>query len=316
LKTKKFIIQNPASSQSGAVLVLVLVCLLALTGVVLAMLDHTFHEAREPVFLSKEYQAGLMAEAGLEVAKEMLLEDEDDLSDTPRDPWAEPWVDAEHGLKIVITPCNALLDLNTLKPEEADNRAQNATRIMLNNKGLAPENLESLLDWLDADGNKRLHGAERSAYILALKEYTPRNGPLNRPEEALLVLEWETVDPAWLAERFTVWGDSEINLNFASEELITAFLPELEDYFVPIKSFRELNGFTSISELDDIIGVDLRNEIDEYVTISSNYFMVVVEAKAASWVEQRRYVVKRDLGDPQDPISVVSSDVLKSAPLF
>jgi len=305
-----------SSSQNGAVLVLVLVSLLALTGVVLAVLDQAFHEAREPLFLSKEYQAGLAAEAGLEVAKKMLLEDENDLADTPLDPWADPWVDKEHGLKIVITPCNAFLNLNALNPQKADSRAQNATRVMLNNKGLAPENLESLLDWLDPDKNKRLHGAEASAYVLALKDYTPRNGSLNRPEEALLALGWESVEPAWFDERFTAWGAGVINLNFASEELIEAFLPELEDYLTQIQNFREDEGFTSISELDDIIGVDLRNEIDEHVTVSSNYFRVLIEAKAASWMEQRRYVLKRDLNKTENSISVVSADVLKSVPLF
>ncbi|MDY7000883.1 MAG: type II secretion system protein GspK [Thermodesulfobacteriota bacterium] len=295
---------------------LVLVCLLALTGVVLAVLDQAFYEAREPVFLSKECQAGLLAVAGLAMAKKMLLEDGDDLADTPLNSWAKPWEDEKHGLKIVITPCNAFLNLNNLNPGKTDNRVQNATRVMLNNKGLAPENLESLLDWLDPDKNKRLHGAEDSAYILALKDYTPRNKSLTRPEEALLALGWETVDPVWFGERFTVWGEGGVNLNFASEELIKAFLPELENYFTPIQNLRQDKGFTSISELDDIIGVDLRNKIDEYVTVSSKYFRVIIEVKAASWMEQRRYVVRRDMNDEKNPISVVSGDVLRSATLF
>lgn len=96
--------------RQGVVLVLVLIFLLSLSGLVMATLTTSSRGALETSSLPPEYQAGLLAESALAMAKEILLQDIDPTSDTPQEPWARPY--QTPGLTFRIVPANAFLDLN------------------------------------------------------------------------------------------------------------------------------------------------------------------------------------------------------------
>lgn len=98
----------------GVVLVMVLVLLLALTGLVLSSLSSSSKGALETASLLPEYQADILAESALPMAINMLGQDMDPTSDTLQEPWAKPY--RSDNLTILITPANAYLPVNAIGP--------------------------------------------------------------------------------------------------------------------------------------------------------------------------------------------------------
>lgn len=87
---------------------------------------------------------------------------------------------------------------------------------------------DALKDWVDADGNASLNGAEKREYEKLGFEGMPYNRPFKEVEEMLLVRGMEIVDaerPDW-REWFTVFGDGRVDVNDARPELI-ALLADL-----------------------------------------------------------------------------------------
>ncbi|NJB68649.1 type II secretory pathway component PulK [Desulfobaculum xiamenense] len=316
--------KHPAPcGQRGAVLVLVLICMLALAAFVLGALDNAFRQAREPALLTKEYRTDMLAAAGLTAAIEWLGHDDVSGADTPLDDWASTWTGP--GLTVRITPCNARLNLNwalmgenaTIAGEEAlaaSARVKRAIETLTNDAKLPDFAMDNLLDWMDADTTaERLHGGEKSAYSSTGKPYTPRNALLPRPEEMLLVRGFENADVRWLRDNFTVWGEKDpaININFAPASVMKAFLPELESVIPNLVAYRQRTGILSPSDLmNDDIGLS-REEflaIDQYVTVGSGTFQVDIEAELEGWYQHMRCIV----GRTNTRVTLISADLLEN----
>lgn len=300
---------RPADShapQRGAVLILVLVCMLAVASLVLGALDQSFRQAREPALLAKEYRADMLAEAGLAAAVQRI-QNRDTLpgADGPLDDWAETWTGP--GMTVHIIPCNAYIDLGWLLPgetkaeqqttTEASKRTQRAVEELLRDAKLPITAAQYLMDWMDKDTDReRLHGSEKSAYSSTGKDYFPRNDALPRPEEALLVREWDDATPEWVREHFTLWGEDEaaLNLNFAPEDVIRAFLPELEPYVPSLLHYREKFGLRTPADLmHGDIGVpqEVFLEVDQYVTVSAGTYRVIIDVDRQGWHQRVRCIV-------------------------
>ena len=87
---------------------------------------------------------------------------------------------------------------------------------------------DALKDWVDADTNVSLNGAEKRDYEKLGFEGMPFNRPFKEVEEMLLVRGMEIVNierPDW-REWFTVFGDGRVDVNDARPELI-ALLADL-----------------------------------------------------------------------------------------
>lgn len=294
---------------------LVLVTLLALTPPVFSLLDASFYHTREPSLLANEYQAGVLAAAGVNLALNLLRKDEDSLSDTPGEPWCggRPGLKGQplpvwnsRGLTVTVIPCNAHLNLNAVlcgkepapgKPNEPRRRMEKALASIFLKYELPPALIPALQDWIDPDGSERLPGAEGFAYSAAGKGYVPSNAALVRPEEALLVAGWGKINPDWLRARFTAWGDSEprLNINFAPVEVLEALVPELVPYRAPIVAFRDSQGFKDVSQIVTVTGMDEETyaKVTPYLTVLSDHFQVLVRAEVGSWVEVRRFIAER-----------------------
>jgi general secretion pathway protein K len=83
---------------------------------------------------------------------------------------------------------------------------------------------DALGDWVDADDNAALNGAEKEEYEEAGRINQPFNRPFYNLSEMRLVrgMEFvESVKPDW-REWFTVWSGGALDLNEASAELIAA----------------------------------------------------------------------------------------------
>jgi general secretion pathway protein K len=304
-------LRHPAKrgAEGGAVLVLVLVCLLAMVSVVVAMLDKGLEHALEPARLAEEERAGVLAAGGLDVALGLLARDEDSYADTPLEPWAAtgdaPVID-QQGLSVRILPANSRLDLNhalfgpeptPLDPNTTRSRVLAAIGRLLEAADMDPQAAAALQDWIDEDANERLPGAEGFAYDARAAGYAPRNAPLPTAEELLLVEGFTAVEPEWVRERFTVFagGEPKLNLNFAPVEVLEALLPELAPYREQIRAFLAGAGFEHVSQLlvATHMPEELYAELVPFLTVTSEAYEVLVEARSGDWLERRRYVVRR-----------------------
>lgn len=317
-------------ARKGAALIVVLATLLALVPSVYTLLDTSFMHAREPALLADESRAGFLAQSGLDVALNLLRQDQDPLADTPLEPWSggRPGLEGRplpawdsRGLTVSIIPCNAYLNLNavlvgreptTERPNPLRERMETAVDTLLLLRKKSHDLVLALQDWIDEDNQQRLPGAEGMAYVARNRGYVPRNAFLARTEEALLVDGWESLNSDWLRARFTAWGEREprLNINFAPVAVLEALVPELVPYRTAVVAFRDSQGFQDVSQLLTATGMDEDTyaKVTPHLTVRSDQFQVLVRAQVGSWVEVRRYVIDRGIstGTPK----VMCADVL------
>jgi general secretion pathway protein K len=296
------------------VLLLALVCLLALSGIAVLASKRASQESLDARYLAAEYQADLLAESLLDRARELILEDADTLADTPADPWAQGF--EGEGYKVVIEPCNARLNLNRILEDE---RSEDALRRLLESEEVPPDNVEYLKDWIDADLIGRIPGAEDSAYDKVSPVYRPRNDLLESPEEALLVHGLGEISADWLRGKCTIWSTSLININFVSEEVFEAYVPELDGRFGRIEAWRRSKGFQNKGEfteaLPELEGDDaLLKLMTDSFAVNSGFFRVSIEIQLPFVYEKRRYIVERNAFLADRPPEVLRGDVTAVLP--
>ena len=89
---------------------------------------------------------------------------------------------------------------------------------------LRDEAIDGLVDWVDADDFRSLHGAERGEYEAAGRPGFPANRPFLNIREMEAVLGMEGVLAAHEDWRslFTVWHNGKINLQYAAQPVLEA----------------------------------------------------------------------------------------------
>lgn len=86
--------------------------------------------------------------------------------------------------------------------------------------------IDSLRDWTDPDDLHRPSGAEKEYYESLDEPYIPKNGPLNVPEELLLIREFKkdyfhgSEDRKGIKDLITTFGSGRININTVSKEVM------------------------------------------------------------------------------------------------
>lgn len=155
-----------------------------------------------------------LAQMGLEIGRHPALPQHDPLLS---------YMSPEGGTyQVTIVAEEARLNINVL--------LQNDDKVLLPRLfaawGLKPEVStalrDALKDWVDADENVSLNGAEKRDYEKAGLEGMPFNRPFKEIEEMLMVRGMAGLNiarPDW-REWFTVYGDGRVDVNDARPELI------------------------------------------------------------------------------------------------
>jgi general secretion pathway protein K len=193
-----------------------------------AMLDQT-------MLVASRAQADMYARAGLDWARGTLLEDSGPSGayDALDERWAQP---------IVGIPIERAVVAGALADEQGKfninnlvNGTQKSTPDMLAfgrllaSQGLAPELADAVLDWIDADGDlASTAGAEDPYYLSLKKPYRAANQPMVQVEELYRVRGFDAAAVAKLRPLVTALpGRTALNVNTASEAVLTAMLPDL-----------------------------------------------------------------------------------------
>ncbi len=304
----------------GAALVMVLASLLALSVIILGVSEKTAHQSRDASLLLLEYRASLLARTGFEIGVD-LLRNLPDKHDDPS-PAALDAVWQEKNLSISIFPCAARINLNHLgqtRPEKE--RIRNALLELFDKEDLSSDAMDFLLHWtgnLEHDQPSSSYRAIQAFYALGSYEYSSPGRVLSRPEELILVPGFEDVSLEWIRNNFTVWGDQTvIDINFAPRSVALALLPELEPYWDSIEALRQSRTISHPNELLMDTGLDIvtYSTVLPYLTLEPDLFEIVIEVRIGSWYEKHRYIVQRNMIDPQQVPGLLARDVLEARPL-
>lgn len=283
------------NSKRGVVLVVVLVIFMALSSVTLATIDISSRGAVEAARVRSEYEAHFMAEEALNLVYKMLEDDEEYYSDTPREKWALPW--EGDGIRITITPCNARINLNLISQEQSKKLVVQILDALFPGGTNSQKLLGSLANWMGVDsGNKKLKKLDDFYYATQFPSYAAPEATLDTPEEVLLINGWSGFNRDWIDENFTVWGeDDKLNINFASENVLSAYFPKLADRMESIRHWRSTRGFTDISQLISVAGIqsdsNLYQDVVKRLTVRSDYYEAIVAATAQGCTVVKRYII-------------------------
>lgn len=209
-----------ASLQNGSALIVVF-WMIAILGMVMfagakaLQADSQYTRMMRGRIFAKRY-----AEMGLEVARHPVMREDDPLLHFNADDGG--------GYNVKLVAEEARLNANHL--------IQTGDKVLLRRlftswgfkEQFVSALCDALKDWVDADANVSLNGAEKRDYEKMGFEGMPFNRPFKEVEEMLLVRGMEIVNierPDW-REWFTVFGDGRVDVNDARPELI-ALLADL-----------------------------------------------------------------------------------------
>ncbi|MFW6388285.1 MAG: hypothetical protein ACOCY9_00125 [Desulfohalobiaceae bacterium] len=301
----------------GAALILVLAVLLAVSGLSLRATELTTRTSEAASRLILEYQAGIKAETGLQISLDILAQNEQGQDILPVQAQDMSWQD--RGLQVNITPCSAKLNINALLGKSSDSsRMQQALQDILDNQGLPRADLDHLLYWIGAlDSAPADFAASNAQQTTAWSglDFTAPGRDLQRPEELLLIPGFEQLPQEWVREQFTVWGQpGRINLNYASQEVALALLPELEPYWDRITSMRQDTGLTHPNQLLTEIGLDMTTyqQILGFLSWQPTHFEIHIESQVGSWYKKYRYIVQKEPINTDSGPQVLVKDILHS----
>lgn len=303
---------------TGAVLVLVLVTLLLLSTVVLHVTQKAVTVAEDHIFLAQSAQAALQAEAARGLAADLLAAAGTGAGRQGAALTGNVWEQGE--MRITFVPVNARLNLNALQrtADRAPQRQPLEQAVVLLLAEAAPQaSVQDILNWISP---KREDSAFSRSDTNARYEhvvYKPRKGPLERPEELLLVHGLGALDPAWVREHFTVWGEDErVNLNAAPRSIVLALAPELEAYWPVIERHRREQGFVRPDQLltEARLPLDVYQRVLPRITLDAEVFEAQVEIRLPAWYELHRLILEREPLSLGGPVQILAADVLEARP--
>jgi general secretion pathway protein K len=287
--------------QAGFVIVVVLCMVMLMTVLLLIFNSRCRADLLSAAGFRKSQQALSCAQAGLNIAIAGLMSD----SDLPRLLGRTHYFDVdEAGCAVTIIDESAKLNVNLLKHEHGDldrpkvdhllrlidvlNRSRSAhPRIRY---GLVP----AVIDWIDKDDevtslpfvNHGNTGAESFHYSRLATPYRCKNASLEAADELLLVkgITPEVFDR--MSDHVTVYGQGQININCATEEVIESLAEEMDSALARmLVAKRKAKPFESIAEIRDAPGMtqSLFNKIRGSISVgpagTEQYYNIVAEGK-------------------------------------
>jgi general secretion pathway protein K len=190
--------------ERGSALVITLLIITTLVGLTVAFSEESHIELSLAGYSRDSLRAHMAALAGCEGALALIHQDEDRGVDSLGEEWAR--FDSHPFLKELpenaavsgeIIDENSKFNLNALinpAGEIDEKRSARLERLFIL-LGLHEEQVSPLLDWLDEDDEKRLHGAENDYYRNLPDPYDCLNGPFLTVGQISLVKGMSEISP-------------------------------------------------------------------------------------------------------------------------
>lgn len=297
-------------NNKGIILIFVLIIISFAVGVVLTINKNSTDKYENSMEIYFQNQASIYAITAVKAISKVLKED-DNGYDSMDDDWANipPFPVQDGYISVHIEPLNAKININNIeytikkkkkssKKEEVKirKRFENAIETILedtlaNRQEEESSNMEIpklgiLKDWIDKDHKLTDDGDEQGLfYENNDKTYTIKNNMLESIYELKYIKGFKKVYKE-VKNYFTVLSeDKKININFASGEVIKAFLPEIDTFSDDIISYRKDNPFKDVSQIREV-GIDdvTYLKILPFISVTSSLFkikiLVVINSKS------------------------------------
>lgn len=214
-----------------------------------------------------------MAETGIEIGRHPSI--------LPGDPLLHHDNGGGMGYDVEIVAEEARLNINVLLQRNDTVLLQRVFRAW----GLTPELssalVDGLKDWVDADDNTSLNGAEERDYQRLGLDGMPFNRPFAQVDDMLLVRGMELLEqirPDW-REWFTVFGDGLIDVNDARPELISILAEVPMERIGPLLTLRA--GPDGIRHTRDDVRL---TSVQQFAQLLGIFQPLVVE-RLSGWVQ-------------------------------
>ncbi len=308
-----------ARDKKGVVLILVLaVCALFYILIFNFKTDQGMDRALAYNFKGS-IQTQYLGSAGVEAAMSILAEDDNEY-DADDEDWAkfsQFMMVASGSLEDMIIEGNitdecSKLDINSLVELSGDKYVKNELRAAQLQKlmvevlkiDILPQEAEDLInnicDWIDMDNERQESGGAEDEYYQSQDEpYDCKDGPMDSPEEILLVKgmkkEWfyGTEDYKGIGQFVTAgtgpMGKGVVNVNTASKEVLESLAPGIDEDMVeriincrPFKKIDEvlkcIGNYNSLVDNPEVNGPKLQAMVD----VKSTMFSVTIKGTIKS----------------------------------
>lgn len=206
-------------------------------------------ESRVIVLQRKRFKADQLALAGIEMAKALLLTEEEEVTKGPtgeRIPYEDPFMNeavklkdglpASYSEKLGDGEVQVKVDFERGK-RNIRTMTRDDWKLMFEQAGIPNSRWDSMIDcledWQDEGDEHKLNGAESDDSFYQKRDYECKNAPVDTVDELLLIKEWgeevlygtpadeESDEPiTGIANLLTVWGDGKVNPNSAILEVL------------------------------------------------------------------------------------------------
>jgi len=286
--------------RSGAALLMVLGFMALISMLLVGLSELISYDIDQELAWAKQFEARLLAESGLALARHPQVE--------RGDPLLQEFADNEfdEGFTVDIRSEEAFLNIaNILDTEEDD-----LLRRVLTEWGMEKSEIDvltdRLYDWVDDNDEKRRSGAEIDDYRMAERTPYPPNRTLQRVDELRYVMGIERlseVKPDW-ADYFTVHGSGQVNVNDADAELLAIILDISETAAESINYYRD--GPDGEPETDDDQEFESVDDFMEYMGLTGDTMGAADYLTTESTA--RRITSTGRIGDYETTIQVVTSE--------
>jgi general secretion pathway protein K len=267
---------NALKDKKGMVLILVLSVVALFTAMIVSFSADESQDIELAYNFHDSLQAQYIARAGVEAATAIITED-DPSYDSLDEKWANfnelaalstSYLEGTQFTGNITDECskfdlNSLVQTDQQKPEF--NREQFKKLFKVLKIDIPEEELDDLasavIDWLDTDGDITGTGGAEEEYYQSLEPpYHCKNGPMDSPEEILLVRGMKpeyffgTENYEGIGKYVTVNTGGKININTASEAVLESlserFNEDVVSNILDCRPFKDSNNFSCVHNLD------------------------------------------------------------------
>ncbi len=227
-----------SQDESGVALLMTVATVAVLTIIIFQFNALTQITAQETAYFRDNLQATYLAKAGATAAQAVLSLDAKSGGkvDGLNDKWAQSLSSfplSEGVLSVSITDERGKFNLNNFaRIVDSDTREEyrRQFRSLFHRLEENPNLVDSIIDWIDGDDNKRPFGAETSFYQSLPEPYWPKNGPILNFQDVYLIKGMTDDIVEKLRPYVTIYphsADGKININTAPPLILEGLHPQM-----------------------------------------------------------------------------------------
>jgi len=265
-------------TKKGSVLLIVLILLTASLALSVYLSEKNTESYAKVVNIKNTLQANIVAATAASSVAE-ILKDDNNKSDSQDDIWATPFSYNQDNIfiNVSVTPLNGKININNLYNSTSDvsKRIISSFEKIVADYNINLASLHKLADYIDNNTENMPFGMENEQIEYYGRKLNIKNKPLETFYESSLIVDNGSYNV--LKNIFTSdTGETKININFASKDVLNYYIPELTPYVEDIIKYRESKVFNDISEIRKASNIpnDIYQAIIQYITVKSdNYYL-------------------------------------------